>query len=209
MNTWRGGEKIYFEQVISDGLTDHKSTWQHFSRTLTISQDVIQITGIEIKIAPVCHHICKSTTVHQSSELIIFNPLYSIQFSEWQSIEKSLQSVIKYPMHSSQFLKSKNTNSIHIWIYQNKLFCDNIFQSLICQHQWFSFFSSFFFPFYDSIKQDMWWFSFYLLIFNLGIQFTIDSSLCGVCPCISRFVLCNTFCWILVFWCTVYTGACP
>lgn len=71
----RGRENI-FEQVISDGLTDHKSTWQHFSRTLTISQDVIQITGIEIKIAPVCHHICKSTTVHQSSELIIFNPLY-------------------------------------------------------------------------------------------------------------------------------------
>lgn len=76
MNTWRGGEKIYFEQVISDGLTDHKSTRQHFSRTLTIFHDVIQITGIEIKIAPVCHHICKSTTVHQSSELIIFNPLY-------------------------------------------------------------------------------------------------------------------------------------
>lgn len=46
-------------------------------------------------------------------------------------------------------------------------------------------------------------------IFNLGIQFTIVSSLCGVCPCISRVVLCNTFCCILVFWCTVYTGACP
>lgn len=76
MNTCRGGEKIYFEQVISDGLTDHKSTRQHFSRTLTIFHDVIQITGIEIKIAPGCHHICKSTTVHQSSELIIFNPLY-------------------------------------------------------------------------------------------------------------------------------------